>query len=58
MPQKNGDTNYKKNPKIGDLIMNNNAAPNNVLVGVTWICSSKLKLAALLTKIYSISYKN
>ena len=36
MPHKNGDTNLKK-IKIGDLIMNNNVAPNNVLVRVTWI---------------------
>ena len=26
-----------KNTKIGDIIMNNNVAPNNVLVGGTWI---------------------
>ena len=26
-----------KNTKIGDMIMNNNVAPNNVLVGGTWI---------------------
>jgi hypothetical protein len=45
----------KKN-KIGDLIMNNNVAPNNGLVGVTWICSSKWKLAALLENnlLYSV----
>jgi hypothetical protein len=36
--------------------MNNNIAPNNGLVGVTWICSSKWKLAALLEKnlLYSV----
>ena len=26
-----------KNTKIGDMIMNSNVAPNNVLVGGTWI---------------------
>ena len=26
-----------KNTKIGDMIMNNNVAPNNMLVGGTWI---------------------
>jgi hypothetical protein len=30
MPHKNGDTNLKKT-KIGDMIMNNNVAPNNAL---------------------------
>ena len=36
--------------------MSNNVAPNNGLVDVTWICSSKLKLVALLKKtlLYSI----
>jgi hypothetical protein len=28
MPHKNGDTNLKKT-KIGDMVMNNNVAPNN-----------------------------
>ena len=38
MPHKNGDTNFfKKKTKIGDMIMNNNVAPNNMLVGDTWI---------------------
>ena len=27
----------KKKTKIRDMIMNNNAAPNNMLVGDTWI---------------------
>ena len=36
MPHKHGDTNLKKT-KIRDLIMNNNVAPNNMLVGDTWI---------------------
>ena len=31
------ETLIKKKIKIGDLIMNNNVAPNNVLVGDTWI---------------------
>ena len=31
MPHKNGDTNFKKKSKIGDMIMNNNVAPNNAL---------------------------
>ena len=52
MAHKNKDTNYRK-IKIGDLIMNNNITPNNGLVGVTLICSSKWKLAALLENIYS-----
>jgi hypothetical protein len=26
-----------KKTRIGELIMNNNVAPNNVLVGATWI---------------------
>ena len=33
--------------------MNNNIAPNNGLVGVALICSSKWKLVALFEKIYS-----
>ena len=37
MPHKNGDTNFLKKTKIGDMIMSNNIAPNNVLVGDTWI---------------------
>ena len=37
MPHKNGDTNFLKKTKIGDMTMNNNVAPNNVLVGDTWI---------------------
>ena len=36
MLHKNGDAN-EKNTKIRDMIMNNNVAPNNVLVGGTWI---------------------
>ena len=48
MPYKNGDT-YFKNTKIGDMTMNNNVAPNNVLVGDTWI--------NLLTKIVKESYQ-
>ena len=28
---------FKKMSKIGGVIMNNNVAPNNVLVGGTWI---------------------
>ena len=28
---------FKKKTKIGDMTMNNNVAPNNVLVGDTWI---------------------
>jgi hypothetical protein len=34
MAHKNGDTNLKKT-KIEDMIMNNNVAPNNMLVGDT-----------------------
>ena len=37
MPHKNRDTNFLKKTKIGDMTMNNNVAPNNVLVGDTWI---------------------
>ena len=37
MPHKNGDTNFKNKSKIGDMIMNNNVAPNNVLLCDTWI---------------------
>ena len=37
MPHKNGDTNFLKKTIIGDMTMNNNVAPNNVLVGGTWI---------------------
>jgi hypothetical protein len=36
MPHKNGNTNLKK-IKAGDMIMNNNVAPNNILIGDTWI---------------------
>ena len=35
MPHKNGDTNLKKKSKIGDMIMNNNVAPNNALLSDT-----------------------
>ena len=31
MPHKNGDT-YLKKTKIGDMIKNNNVAPNNALL--------------------------
>ena len=37
MPHKKGDTNFLKKTKIGDMAMNNNIAPNNLLVGGTWI---------------------
>ena len=37
MPHKNGDTNFLKKIKIGDMTMNNNVAPNNMLVSGTWI---------------------
>ena len=37
MPHKNGDTIFFKKTKIGDMTMNNNTAPNNVLIGDTWI---------------------
>ena len=32
MPHKNGDTNFKNKSKIGDMIMNNNVAPNSALL--------------------------
>ena len=35
MPHKNRDTYFLKKTKIGDMTMNNNVAPNNVLVGDT-----------------------
>ena len=47
MPHKNGDTNFLKKTKIEDMTMNNNVAPNNVLIGDTWI--------NLLTKIIKVS---
>jgi hypothetical protein len=47
------ETLITKKIKIGELIMSNSIAPNNGLVCVTLICSSKWKLAALLEKIYS-----
>ena len=31
------ETLIKKTQKNGDMIMNNNVAPNNMLVGGTWI---------------------
>ena len=37
MPHKNRDTNFLKKTKIRDMTMNNNVAPNNMLVGDTWI---------------------
>ena len=37
MPHKNGDTNFFKKTKIRDMTINNDVAPNNVLVGDTWI---------------------
>ena len=59
MPHKHGDTNLKKT-KIRDLIMNNNVAPNNMLVGDTWI-NLLIKIVKestlLLTRTnYSITY--
>ena len=35
MPHKNGDTIFFKKTKIRDITINNNIAPNNVLVGDT-----------------------
>ena len=48
-----------KKTKIGDLIMNNNVAPNNVLVGDTWInlLTKIVKESTLLLRTnYSITY--
>ena len=61
MPHKNGDTNFfKKKTKIGDMTMNNNIAPNNVLVGDTWINLLtkivKESTLLLLRTNYSITY--
>jgi hypothetical protein len=59
MAHKNGDTNLKKT-KIEDMIMNNNVAPNNMLVGDTQI-NFLIKIikesTLLLTRTnYSITY--
>ena len=59
MPHKHGYTNLKKT-KIRDLIMNNNVAPNNILVCDTWI-NLLIKIVKestlLLTRTnYSITY--
>ena len=59
MAHKNEDTNLKKMSKIGDMIMNNNVAPNNVLVGDTWInlLIKIIKESTLLLRTnYSITY--
>ena len=60
MPHKNGDTNLKKKTKIGDMTMNNNLAPSNVLVGDTWINLLtkivKESTLLLLRTSYSITY--
>jgi hypothetical protein len=59
MPHKNGDTNLKKKTKIGDMTMNNNVAPNNVLVGDTCInlLTKIVKESTLLLRTnYSITY--
>ena len=58
MPHKNGGTNLKKT-KIGDLIMNNNVAPNHMLASDTWInlLIKIVKESTLLLRTnYSITY--
>ena len=60
MPHKNGDTSLKKKTKIRDMTMNNDIAPNNVLVGDTWInlLTKIIKESTLLLSRtnYSITY--
>ena len=57
---KNVETNLKKKTKIGDMIMNNNVAPNNVLICDTWINLHtkivKESTLLLLRTNYSITY--
>jgi hypothetical protein len=55
MSHKNGDSIFfKKKTKIGDMIMNNNIAPNNVLVGDAWINL----LIKIVKRIYSTPNKS
>ena len=60
MPHKNGDTIFFKKTKIGDMTMNNNIAPNNVLVRDTWnnLLTKIIKESTLLLlkTNYSITY--
>ena len=60
MPHKNRDTNFFKKTKIGDMTMNNNIAPNNVLLGDIWINLLtkfvKESTLLLLRTNYSITY--
>ena len=60
MPHKNGDTIFFKKTKIGDMTMNNNIAPNNVLLGDIWINLLtkfvKESTLLLLRTNYSITY--
>ena len=54
------ETNFLKKTKIRDMIMNNNVAPNNMLVGDTWInlpIKIVKKSTILLTRTnYTITY--
>jgi hypothetical protein len=50
---------FLKKSKIGDMIMNNNVAPNNALLGDTWInlLNKIVKESTLLLRTnYSITY--